>query len=843
MQRVLILIVALLLFTSFARAQEQWDDRSFPPATSAQKPWTRWWWMGSAVDRVNLSRELAEIQSAGFGGVEVTPLYGAVGFEDRYLPYLSPRWMDMLQFTAEEAHRRDLGVDMATGTGWPFGGLGVKDEDADAKLVKDDAKLLAETTKMKVKRAAPGGEGWVINPYSMTSMQKYLSRFDGAFRDMPRGMIRAQFHDSFEYAGNWQRDLPRKFKQMHGYDLAEHVDELWSNADDQEAAAVRHDYRATLAQMHLETMATWIDWSHTHSWLARNQSHGAPANLIDLYAQADIAETETFGSTPFPIPGLRREEADIGKFDDQPQPLVSRFASSAMHLTSKRVTSCESFTWLRDHFRASLAMMKPEADQMFLAGINHLVFHGTCYSPSDVDWPGWNFYASVEFNPRNPIWRDLPAMNEYLTRCQSMLQAGEPDNDVLLYFPFDELISQPSDSLELRLGMHTGFLKETSFAKTAERLIERGYGFDYVSDMQLMKLPTPSRYKVIVVPACRLMSPETFDRLMQLNRSGVAVIFDESLPTDVPGLAQRDERRAKLLAMTSAQQSIRIGPMETYLPQLDARAEPMTETGLRYIRRRNESGHHYFIANLTDHAIAQWFTIASPMKSAILLNPLTGQTGLAPTKIRDGMNMVYLSLQPGESIFLRTFADKIVQANAYPMLELAGDGLPLAGTWQVDFIEGGPDRPQSFQTNQLQSWTDRDDEQLTRFAGTARYTLDFDFDPSAATEWLLDLGDVRESARISLNGKPVGTLWSLPFQMPVGKWLKPGKNRIEIEVTNLAANRIRDLDSRKIPWKKFHEINFVNVRYEPFDASTWDIIPSGLIGPVQLRPMKPASMP
>ena len=64
-------------------------------------------------------------------------------------------------------------------------------------------------------------------------------------------------------------------------------------------------------------------------------------------------------------------------------------------------------------FPPSLSEMKPQADLMFLSGINHLIYHGCCYSPSDAQWPGWNFYASVEFNPRNTIWRDVPAMNAY----------------------------------------------------------------------------------------------------------------------------------------------------------------------------------------------------------------------------------------------------------------------------------------------------------------------------------------------------------------------------------------------------------------------------------------------
>jgi len=60
---------------------------------------------------------------------------------------------------------------------------------------------------------------------------------------------------------------------------------------------------------------------------------------------------------------------------------------------------------------------------------------------------------------------------------------------------------------------------------------------------------------------------------------------------------------------------------------------------------------------------------------------------------------------------------------------------------------------------------------------------------------------------------------------------------VEVEVTNLAANRIRDLERRGVEWKRFHNINFVNIRYKEFDASEWPVRDSGLLGPVRLAPL------
>jgi hypothetical protein len=141
-----------------------------------------------------------------------------------------------------------------------------------------------------------------------------------------------------------------------------------------------------------------------------------------------------------------------------------------------------------------------------------------------------------------------------------------------------------------------------------------------------------------------------------------------------------------------------------------------------------------------------------------------------------------------------------------------------------------------FKLDNLNSWTSLSKD-LYIFAGTGSYSLDFNLPDVSADDWLLDLGKVCESARVTINGKNVGTAWSLPFEIAVGKYLKKGGNHLQIDVTNLPANRIADYDRRKVEWRIFHEINFVNVFYKPFDASDWKVMPSGLIGPVRLIPL------
>jgi len=93
---------------------------------------------------------------------------------------------------------------------------------------------------------------------------------------------------------------------------------------------------------------------------------------------------------------------------------------------------------------------------------------------------------------------------------------------------------------------------------------------------------------------------------------------------------------------------------------------------------------------------------------------------------------------------------------------------------------------------------------------------------------------VEVSARIRLNGERVGHAILEPYRVLLPDGLKEGQNELEVEVTNLAANRIRDLDMRQVSWRIFQDINFVDIRYKGFDARQWSVRDSGLLGPVRI---------
>lgn len=939
MKRKLFVLVLLSLAGVVIQAQPGKLTAAAPtspwPAVSAQtRPWVRWWWMGSAVDAPNLRRELAAFKAVGLGGVEVTPIYGAKGYEAQYLDFLSPGWLRALGTTTHAADSLGLGVDMNLGTGWPYGGpqitpeyaagrlvvqkypvaagqsLGEKITVTDPKQQRYGAPLVALTaygpqgerldlrdkvtsdghlrwqakggpwelyaafaghTGQQVKRAAPGGAGLVMDHLSADAFHAYAHRFDQAFGDQPTG-IRMFFDDSYEvYEADFTPRLFEEFQRRRGYDLRPYLRELTSPAATEEAARLRDDYRETLAELVQENfVAPWTQWAHSRQARSRNQSHGSPGNLLDLYGAVDVPECETFGVTRFPIPGEHYYADSTEYKNPPPDPVMLKFASSAGNTLGKPLVSSETFTWLGEHFKVPLANCKPEVEQVFLSGVNHVFYHGSTYSPAAAGWPGWLFYASTEFVPTNSWWPHLPGLNDYITRCQSVLQAGRAASDVLLYWPaYDARRHAPADKLEMLMSIHTidQWLQPTPFYRTARQLMQRGYAVDFVSDNllkqtqltggQLQVAPQGASYRALVVPRTELLPVETLASIVQLARQGATVVL-QALPQDVPGrgnLAARRQQLRALLAelkfspLSATAQVAKVGSGQVLLAADAQQAlesqgitrETLVDTGLKVIRRAVPDGHYYYLVNHTAKPINDWVPLHTVAKSVLLLDPQTGRSGLAASQAASaGTTLVRVQMQPGEAIILKTSTEP-ASGPAWAYLTPSGTPQTLAGPWKLTFTTGGPALPKPQQLSKLTSWPALPDASAARFSGQAEYTTTFTLPTQPAADYLLRLGDVRESARVWLNGREVALLWSVPYECRVGAYLKKGRNELKIEVANLMANRIIDLDQRKVVWRNYHEINFVNLAYQPFDAAGWPWQPSGLLGPVTLVPCAAAT--
>lgn len=923
-----------------AEAQLLW-----PAVTATTRPWTRWWWEGSAVNKKDLTWNLEQYQKAGLGGVEITPIYGVHGYEKSFIEFLSPQWMTMLTHTLAEAKRLGLGVDLANATGWPFGGPWVKEEDASQSVYFKTYKL-AEGEKLTtpvqywqeafvrtannkpaaidtikkpvwenknlqalaldqivypgylplqalmaysedgavqnltgkvdkngelnwtapassgkwtlyavfsglhgkmVERAAPGGEGYAIDHFSETAAHNYFKKFDAAFKGHNLSYLRAFFNDSYEVddargQANWTPRFFEEFRQRRGYDLRDHLPALFGKDSKEKASRVLYDYRATIDELLLHHFTeVWKKWGATQGALVRNQSHGSPANTLDLYAAVDIPETEG---------------TDILRF---------KFATSAANVSGKPLAASESATWLNEHFLSSWGDVKKALDLYFLGGVNHIVYHGTEYSPKEATWPGWLFYAAVHFQPTNPQWKDFAALNNYVTRVQSFLQGAKPDNDVLLYYPLvDKYSEQTRDLLQHFDGMEKNF-EGSDFEHASQWMLDKGYGFDFFSDRQLQKFTTTgsgiqtggNRYRVILLPANKLIPEASFRKLLALAKAGATVLVYKNLPEDVPGLHNLQSRQAvfgallKQLSFTadSNVKKATFGKgaflvsnnLDDLMAAARVRRESLTEKGLSLLRRRNDNGAVYFLDNRSNKAVDEWVPLSANAKSVALFEPMFGNTGLAKWRKAGNAIEVRVQLGPGETVVVQTY-NTIRRGKAYPYTTVSGEAVPVGEQWTLTFLSGGPQLPEAVTLNSLGSWTALPGDAVKHFSGTARYATTFAKPAANAKFYRLDLGAVNETAEVFLNGKKRATLIGPAFQMILSAAELQATNKLEIVVANLMANRISYMDKNNLPWKIFYNTNMParkreNAKNGLFDASAWKPLPSGLSGPVTLTPV------
>ncbi len=216
------------------------------------------------------------------------------------------------------------------------------------------------------------------------------------------------------------------------------------------------------------------------------------------------------------------------------------------------------------------------------------------------------------------------------------------------------------------------------------------------------------------------------------------------------------------------------------------------------------------------------------------MNPENGDYGIAETQ----NNSVKVQLKSGESLIIKVSETADNSVAKWKYVDKTDAPLAFNQPWQLSFKAGGPELPKSRTITKLQPWTNfTEDAQTQSFSGTGVYTTTFNLKKNKADDYLLKFDKLYESATVIVNGKEAGIVWSNPFEINVGKYLKKGKNTIQIEVSNLMANRIRYMDQNKIEWRNYHEINFVNINYKPFDASNWKVQPSGLDGEIQLIPI------
>ena len=824
-----------------------------PPSMITAKAGIRWW-SGLSEGRTALQHCIDEYAKVGIGAVELMPVDNVQGRGGKF-SFLSPQWMEALRDVRAMADKHHIQVDVNSGAGLPpmdamRGGAGqpevvleatackliLLDTVVTTKVAKDlvlevgeeekpYAKLLVQRdfpvnkrdyrrvialyqspTRQRAEHAVPGSGGYAVDVFDAAAVAHSIERLERAFSQTGTAHPGTIAIDYGLKGADWTPTLLDEFHRRRGYRIENHLPAL-ANGN----AKVLTDYRQTMSELLYENYTRqWTQWCHSHGALVRNQMQGAPGNLIDMYAAVDVPETGGAPLMDFGIKGLQTFEGMARESGGSLARL--KYASSAAHITGKRLTSSQAFSGVANPYAIPLSQMKPNIDLLFCAGVNRIFFQGASSGHQDEPWPQGQVPEGIDLSPGNPLWRDAPHLMKYVERCQNYLQWGNPDNDFLVYLPVGNLWAQNTPRLLMATDEQIADPKASDFIRALLAIDSLGYDCDFTSDSQLLatqfdghrlRTAAGTTYKALVVPGDCTMPPEVRHHIDRLEQGGAHVIR---------GWEQTDMARA-------------------------AQPEAMkAELHLHLIRRSNPSGHHYFMANLTQTDIDEWVMPAVECKDALWYDPMTGETLAVETQDK----WLKVRLRSGQSMVLQTFdrlqpqitelmgKQQLKPRSALPNLT-EGNCIELKRGWKLRFEDSEPAVKKTFKPGHLRTWETLD-KSTRSLMGTGIYENTFEvnrFQLNGSHTWQIDLGDVRESARVSINGHYVGCAWAVPFVLWFDKSvLVEGRNTVSIAVTNLAANRIHELKSpSNAPQKGKANATL------PTD---WRPLASGLNGPVRI---------
>ena len=854
-----------VLILSIPLAASDWS-RGFADPRPEYGMGVYWWWFGPAVTKQEVERELDVMHRAKISYALIFPIY-PLSVDDpargiRNLRYLSPEFLDVLRHTALKAKERGITLDLLIGTGWPYGGPSITPELAAKRMrvgppelkeheaVIEQAPamtLIQSPTGMQVKRPSLGGEGLVMDHLSREALETYLNAVGAKLLDaVPPGTVRALHSDSLEVFGTeWTGGLLDEFRRRRGYDLAPHLPALVAESGPL-TADLRHDFWKTLSDVALDNYVRPL-----HQWCR---------------ARGVTLQSESYGSPPVDMRSFREIDHPMGESYDWKMFVASRWASSAAHQYGKRTTSAEAYTWLRfPRYVSTLEDVKLGSDLHFICGINKIVAHGYAYSPPAVGVPGWGYYASIMMNDTNPWWPYFPLLSDYVRRVSYALSLAKPKVDVALYLPEDDVMAeQPvgqGRGLNLYMttkfklgggrvpefGLPAAFASESAVIKT---LITSGYTFDGFDHGLLdAGLRTSGgrleagdvAYRIAVLPNLTGVSLAILERLVEFCRAGGVVIATRRLPERVYGVEDREANQARLRALISeifgegrqgrhrcgkglgifvaddtvefARELAALGP-EIRFERPDA--------DLVFLHRGDESRDIYFLANTSRELKTFRARFRDGKGRPRFWNAMTGAISEVPVFARTeiplrldplGSTLVVFENEPGGAPATATDVPAPLPAIA------------VAGPWTLR-IEGRETR-----LAELRSWTELPAHRF--HAGRGDYTVTFDLPAVAARGFWLELGEVREIAEVRVNGEQAGVAWMRPYRLDVSKWLRVGRNTLEIGVTNLLINRV--LGAPEPDYSGLEPLRFPQPEEK---KRVPEPLPSGLLGPVQLVPYK-----
>ena len=720
------------------------------------------------------------------------------------------------------------------------------------------------TSRHKVAYAAAGGGGNVIDHLDGRAVDLYLKEVGAKLAAAGKGYLRALYCPSMEVDGTcWTPAFLPEFQARRGYDLKPHLPALFRD-EGEKTLHIRRDFWDTIQELTIDHYLKKVgDWIRSQGIRFQAESYGTPPVRL-----------ASFGAVDYPM----GEDCDWKQFNR------TRWASSGAHFYRRRVISVEAYTGLRfpARYNESLQDLKVGSDLHFVSGANRMVMHGYAYSPPVAGVPGWGYYAGVMGTENNTWWPYFHHLSKYVQRTGYILSQGVPVVDVALYLPEDDVFADTPpgylnfihvkyrlDRSKRRLGDNFGLPNalshETEVVKT---ILTSGYSLDGIDHSVLPALGAlesgrlkvgDSSFSVLVLPGIRGLPLEDLEKIAEFCRQGGTVISTLGLPRMAYGYKDRESRATRFRALIeelfggldtariyaekavglgkaifSADEKATLAKALSSVPPDLALAVPAEDIG--FAHRRADGRDFYFLANFSGQEKRIRASFRVGRRKARLWDPMTGQVRAAAYEPQSGRTAVDLDLEPWGSTIVE-FGAAADAPKAQPQPRPAGDPLRVEGPWKVSWT-GGAAGP--FQMRELRPWTGI--PQVRFFSGKAVYETSIEVPekwlaPKARA--LLDMGDVREIAEVRINGNPAGVAWKLPYRLDVTGRLKPGRNWLRIEVTNLLINRVLDQ-----PEKDYTE---VEARYpigtrvpRPQEKKLVpEPVPSGLLGPVRLLQLVP----
>jgi len=681
--------------------------------------------------------------------------------------------------------------------------------------------------------ASPEGTGLEVDKLNAEDvkeyMNTYLDNYKSAVGDlMGKRGLQYVISDSWEAgAQNWTDNLIAEFTRRRGYDPRPWMPVLVGRVveSSQASEGFLWDFRKTLsdllAEYHYDQITKILhDRGMGHYGESHEEGRAFIGDGMEVKRSNDVPMSATWTQKPGVNKDLPGYNADI------------RESASVAHLYGQNLVAAESMTASSGAWAWSPATLKPTADKEMMNGLNRFVIHTSVHQPLLDRKPGLSLGPFGQWFTRNETWAEqAQPWISYLARSCYLLQQGHFVADIVYFYGEDTNL--------------------TALFLTKAPEIPEGYNFDYINADALIHVlkfengslgtATGMRYRVLALdPHSQQMSLPVLRKIRDLVQAGA--IVSGAKPTGTPSLAddaKEFQSIADQLWGSGAGNSVGKGRVYGYKKLGEVLAglnvapdfeyiKPQSDTNLLFVHRKVAGGDLYFADNRSDRAQKLDATFRIAGKAAELWHADTAKTEPASYNTAKGRTTVPLSLAPWETVFVVFRQSAKAASRTLPSLT-EQPVTSIDGPWEVAFQ---PDRgaPDKTTFEKLTEWNENSDAGIKYFSGTGTYTktvqAEADWFKPGAHLWL-DLGEVKNLAEVSVNGKSLGILWKTPYRVDATTALKPGANTIEIKVINGWANRI--IGDRQPNVTKTY--TFTSPKFYKADAP---LLPSGLLGPVQV---------